>query len=44
MRLDPAVDEVRVWIEDILREELPSVHLLEALKNGVALCKYVPKR
>lgn len=36
-----AADEVRTWIEEILRERLPGGDLLENLKDGVALCKYV---
>lgn len=46
MRLDKytpaAANEVRNWIEGVLGEKLPGGDLLEALKNGVALCKYVP--
>ena len=37
-----AANEVRTWIEDILGERLAPGDLLEALKDGVALCKYVP--
>ncbi|KAJ6017530.1 hypothetical protein N7451_000909 [Penicillium sp. IBT 35674x] len=36
-----AAAEVRDWIEDVLREKLPSPDLLEGLKDGVALCKLV---
>ena len=36
-----AANEARAWIEDILGERLPGGDLLEGLKNGVALCKYV---
>ncbi|KAJ5109180.1 Calponin domain protein [Penicillium angulare] len=36
-----AAAEVRDWVEDVLREKLPSVDLLEGLKDGVALCKLV---
>ncbi|KAJ5777887.1 hypothetical protein N7520_001133 [Penicillium odoratum] len=36
-----AAAEVRDWIEDVLREKLPSFDLLEGLKDGVALCKLV---
>ncbi|KAJ5224498.1 uncharacterized protein N7469_008001 [Penicillium citrinum] len=36
-----AAAEVRDWIEEVLREKLPSNDLLEALKDGVALCKLV---
>lgn len=34
-----AAAEVRDWIEDVLQEKLPSGDLLEALKDGVALCR-----
>ncbi|KAL4780288.1 hypothetical protein BJX76DRAFT_50557 [Aspergillus varians] len=34
-----AAAEVRSWIEEVLRERLPSGDLLEALKDGVALCR-----
>ncbi|KAF2156081.1 hypothetical protein K461DRAFT_318700 [Myriangium duriaei CBS 260.36] len=34
-----AANQVRQWIEDTLREPLQSGDLLEALKDGVALCK-----
>ncbi|CEO60001.1 Putative Calponin domain protein [Penicillium brasilianum] len=36
-----AAAEVRDWIEEALREKLPSSDLLEGLKDGVALCKLV---
>ncbi len=36
-----AANEARQWIEGILNERLPSDDLLEGLKDGVALCKYV---
>ncbi|KAJ5281119.1 Calponin domain protein [Penicillium angulare] len=36
-----AAAEVRDWVEDVLREKLPSTDLLEGLKDGVALCKLV---
>ncbi|EAU36481.1 conserved hypothetical protein [Aspergillus terreus NIH2624] len=36
-----AAAEVRDWIEDVLQEKLPSGDLLEALKDGVALCRLV---
>jgi hypothetical protein len=43
LRLDKytpaAANEVRAWIEGILGERLPSGDLLEALKDGTALCK-----
>ncbi|KAJ5391401.1 Smooth muscle protein/calponin [Penicillium cosmopolitanum] len=35
-----AAAEVRDWIEEVLREKLPSSDLLEGLKDGVALCKW----
>lgn len=35
-----AANEVRDWIEEVLRQRLPSGDLLDALKDGVALCKY----
>jgi len=34
-----AANEARSWIEDTLGEHLPSGDLLDALKDGVALCK-----
>lgn len=37
-----AANEARTWIEDILGENLPSSDLLEGLRDGVALCRYVP--
>lgn len=44
LRLDKytpqAANEVRVWIEEILGDRLPPGDLLEALKDGVALCRY----
>ncbi|KAJ5662338.1 uncharacterized protein N7477_009954 [Penicillium maclennaniae] len=36
-----AAAEVRDWIEEMLREKLPSSDLLEGLKDGTALCKLV---
>ncbi|EMC92449.1 hypothetical protein BAUCODRAFT_78520 [Baudoinia panamericana UAMH 10762] len=36
-----AAQEVRAWMEDTLGEQLPAGDLLEALKDGVALCKLV---
>lgn len=36
-----AANEVRSWIESTLDEDLPTGDLLDALKDGVALCKYV---
>lgn len=38
-----AANEVRAWIEGVLGEKLPSSDLLEGLKDGVALCKYVSR-
>lgn len=34
-----AANEVREWIEEILNERLPSGDLLDALKDGVTLCR-----
>lgn len=36
-----AAAEVRDWIEEVLQEQLTPGDLLDALKDGVALCKYV---
>lgn len=36
-----AANEVRKWIEDVLGEQLAPGDLLDALKDGTALCKYV---
>lgn len=36
-----AAKEVREWIEGVLGESLAAGDLLDALKDGVALCKYV---
>lgn len=45
LRLDrytpQAANEVRSWIEQTLGEQLPPGDLLDSLKDGVALCKYV---
>ncbi|KAJ9155128.1 Transgelin [Pleurostoma richardsiae] len=45
MRLDKytpaAANEARAWVESVLGERLPPGDLLEALKDGVALCKLV---
>ena len=35
-----AAKEVRTWIEGVLGDHLAAGDLLEALKDGVALCKY----
>jgi transgelin len=47
MRLDRytpgAANEIRGWIESVLGERLASGDLMDALKDGVALCKYVPR-
>jgi hypothetical protein len=34
-------NETREWIETVLGERLKSGDLLEALKDGIALCKFV---
>lgn len=43
MRLDKytpaAANEVRAWIEGVLGQSLEKGDLLEALKDGVALCR-----
>lgn len=39
-----AANEARQWIEETLGERLPSADLLEGLKDGVALCRYVKTR
>ena len=36
-----AANEVRDWIEETLGEKLPAGDLLDALKDGVVLCKCV---
>ncbi|KAK2733140.1 hypothetical protein FQN57_002290 [Myotisia sp. PD_48] len=36
-----AAKEVRTWIEEVLQEPLPVGDLLEALKDGVALCRLI---
>ncbi|KAF7589753.1 hypothetical protein BBP40_003902 [Aspergillus hancockii] len=36
-----AAAEVRDWIEEVLHERLPAGDLLDALKDGVALCRLV---
>jgi hypothetical protein len=35
-----AAKEIRSWIEEVLGERLAPGDLLEALKDGIALCKY----
>lgn len=34
-----AAAEIRDWIEEVLHEKLPAGDLLDALRDGVALCK-----
>ena len=34
-----AAGEAKAWIESVLGEKLPQPDLLDALKDGVALCK-----
>lgn len=34
-----AAAEVRSWIEEFLHERLPAGDLLDALRDGVALCR-----
>lgn len=45
LRLDrytpQAAKEVRDWIEEILGERLPTGDLLEALRDGLVLCRQV---
>ena len=45
LRLDrytpQAANEVRSWIEDTLGAQLASGDLLDSLKDGVVLCKWV---
>lgn len=45
LRLDrytpQAANEVRSWIEQTIGEQLQPGDLLDSLKDGVALCKYV---
>ena len=36
-----AANEARAWIEDTLGERLPTRDLLDALKDGTVLCRYV---
>jgi len=36
-----AANEARTWIEDILGERLPAGDLLDALKDGTVLCRYI---
>jgi hypothetical protein len=35
-----AANEARAWIEETLGEKLAAGDLLEALKDGTALCRY----
>ena len=35
-----AADEIRTWIESALGQALKLGDLLDALKDGIALCKY----
>jgi hypothetical protein len=35
-----AANEARAWIEDTLGEKLPGGDLIDALKDGTALCRY----
>ncbi len=35
-----AANETRSWIENVLGQRLAAGDLLEALKDGVSLCKY----
>jgi hypothetical protein len=37
-----AANEVRSWIEEVLGDRLPAGDLLDALKDGTALCRYGP--
>ncbi|KAF2758439.1 hypothetical protein EJ05DRAFT_531590 [Pseudovirgaria hyperparasitica] len=36
-----AANEIRTWIESVLGERLPAGDILEALKDGTALCKLI---
>jgi hypothetical protein len=36
-----AANEVRAWIEDALGDRLPAGDLLDALKDGTVLCRYM---
>jgi hypothetical protein len=36
-----AANEVRTWIEDALGDRLPAGDLLDALKDGTVLCRYM---
>jgi hypothetical protein len=36
-----AANEVREWVEEVLRYKLAPGDLLDALRDGVALCRYV---
>jgi hypothetical protein len=40
-----AANEVRSWIEGVLGDRLAAGDLLDALKDGTALCRYdVPRK
>jgi transgelin len=39
-----AAKEVKVWIEDTLGEQLPQGDLLDLLKDGTVLCRYILKQ
>jgi hypothetical protein len=36
-----AANEARTWIEETLEERLPNGDLLDTLKDGTVLCRYV---
>jgi transgelin len=38
-----AAKEVRQWIESTLGQSLPPGDLMDVLRDGVALCKYVDR-
>lgn len=39
-----AASEARQWIESVLGDRLPEGDLLDGLRDGVALCRYVSSR
>jgi hypothetical protein len=39
-----AANEIRDWIEETLSERLPAGDLLETLRDGTILCRYVEQR